>query len=347
MSSFDDDHNHDRSPRPQRGMSALAVLGAIALAVALVFVLAIGTLVGLRGGGSEESGNADSSPPRRAATTSTTTAPTSNTAARPASAVLDHAVHVKAGRATLLPPPVLDELEDAEVLDVTASGFLANATGAVVICEVGVGHGLRCGQGFPVRTDDSGRARFQYRVERRGACDRVGGCLLVVDVDDVRASARLVFGHRAPAPAGVTVTPSAGPAADDTVEVAVVNAEAGGKVVVMQCPADATETTACEPADGGAVTVGAGGTAVAMVTLASSARQLVVVDGDGVAVAPAVALQRRPGPAVDYDAARAIGGLLLAAVLATLAALLVRSTDWRAPAEAATPELDRASLSEG
>jgi hypothetical protein len=42
--------------------------------------------------------------------------------------------------------------------------------------------------------------------------------------------------------------------------------------------------------------------------------------------------------------ARLVAGLLVAAVLLGAAAFFARTTDWRKPTEAETPELDRAVL---
>jgi hypothetical protein len=47
---------------------------------------------------------------------------------------------------------------------------------------------------------------------------------------------------------------------------------------------------------------------------------------------------------VTYDVARLVAGLGLAALLLAVAAWLVRTTDWRPPTEADTPELDGATL---
>jgi hypothetical protein len=50
------------------------------------------------------------------------------------------------------------------------------------------------------------------------------------------------------------------------------------------------------------------------------------------------------GASVRYDAQKVVSGVLLAALLLLVAWLLARTTDWRKPTEADTPELDRAVL---
>ena len=50
------------------------------------------------------------------------------------------------------------------------------------------------------------------------------------------------------------------------------------------------------------------------------------------------------GPSARYDGRRVAAGLALAALLLLLAWRLVRTTDRREPAEASTPEMDRAVL---
>ena len=360
MSLFDDDHDAGRH-RGRRGAGGLAAAaGAVALAFVVVILLVGGTLIGLRGGAGEpdelreqreqaerreRAERAGMPAPRTVVTAaSTTIAPVASRA----EAVLDHTIRVTASGAALNPPPVLDRLQDGDVVDVRASGFLANASGMVSICESLERRASRCGHRFPVRTDDGGEARFQYQLDRDGACGRTSGCVLVVEVDEVRGLARLVFGDRATVPASVTVTPAARPAARAAVEVVVAGSTPGAAVVVVQCPAGVTTIAVCTRASGdGAVRVEDDGTAMLTAQLAPSTRQLVVVDESGLAIAPAVTVQRPPGLSVDYDAGRAVGGILLAVVLAAVAVVLVRSTDWRAPAEAATPELDAAPLTEG
>jgi hypothetical protein len=48
------------------------------------------------------------------------------------------------------------------------------------------------------------------------------------------------------------------------------------------------------------------------------------------------------GPGARYDTARLLMGLAIAAALLGLAFFLVRTTDWRKPTEADTPDLDAA-----
>jgi hypothetical protein len=43
---------------------------------------------------------------------------------------------------------------------------------------------------------------------------------------------------------------------------------------------------------------------------------------------------------VAYDASRLVAGLAIAALALGVAAWIVRTTDWRPPSEAGTPELD-------
>ena len=52
------------------------------------------------------------------------------------------------------------------------------------------------------------------------------------------------------------------------------------------------------------------------------------------------------GPAARYNPFRSLTGLAVALVLVALAFFLARTTDWRKPTEADTPELDRAVLTD-
>jgi hypothetical protein len=61
--------------------------------------------------------------------------------------------------------------------------------------------------------------------------------------------------------------------------------------------------------------------------------------------APVVPVTFAAGPSARYESARVLLGLALGCVLLAVALVLVRTTDWRKPTEADTPELDRAVLS--
>jgi hypothetical protein len=62
--------------------------------------------------------------------------------------------------------------------------------------------------------------------------------------------------------------------------------------------------------------------------------------------APVVSITFAAGPAARYNPFRSLTGLAVALVLLALAFFLARTTDWRKPTEADTPELDRAVLTE-
>jgi hypothetical protein len=341
MSLFDGSGD-DRTRGPWRGITA--GMAAVSVAVALLVVLALSAIVGLRSGGAfgtDDGGGDDDSVRRRAAPVVAPAAVTPTTIVPPVAPVV--AVHVVAGRHALAPPPVLDRVVDGDVVDVTASGFFADATGEVMVCRPEGAHARSstCGRGYPVRTDGRGRARFQYQLLHVAACGRDDGCTLVVDVDEVQGVARLVVGDEGPVPARVAAASSS--RGRDTVEVDVTGAVPGHTAAVLQCPARATATTACHRA-GRPMLVRPDGTAHTTVPLAPSTRRLVVVDGTGIVVAPPVTLRALRSPIVHYDPARVAAGILLAIALAALAIALVRATDWRPPAEAATPDLDQVSL---
>ncbi len=60
--------------------------------------------------------------------------------------------------------------------------------------------------------------------------------------------------------------------------------------------------------------------------------------------APVVPIAFAAGPAARYDPFRWSMGVAVALALLALAFLLARTTDWRKPSEADTPDLDRAVL---
>jgi hypothetical protein len=60
-----------------------------------------------------------------------------------------------------------------------------------------------------------------------------------------------------------------------------------------------------------------------------------------------VAIGFSEGPSAQYDARRWMAGLSIAGALLALAVYFARSTDWRKPTEADTPDLDAATFAEG
>ena len=71
---------------------------------------------------------------------------------------------------------------------------------------------------------------------------------------------------------------------------------------------------------------------------------MVVVDPRSAAPGTVAAFTFATGPGARYERNRLVIGLVVAFLLLALAAFLVRTTDWRKPSEADTPELDQATL---
>jgi hypothetical protein len=72
----------------------------------------------------------------------------------------------------------------------------------------------------------------------------------------------------------------------------------------------------------------------------------VVVDPRSAAPGAVAAFAFATGPGATYERGRLAIGLVVALVLLVLATFFVRTTDWRKPSEADTPELDRATFLE-
>ena len=236
----------------------------------------------------------------------------------------------------------VDRLEDGAVLVVRASGFDPHAAGTVAQCRLVLSGRTGCTNRFPVQFDGNGEARFQYLVGARvggAACGALDpACAVVVTGQGRAAVALTVFGGAAPQPPRVTVTPRSDLAAGDVVTVRVAGLPRGTEASAAQCVSGSRcRATATAVA-------GQDGVAVMRITIQEGEAAAVRVTA-GAAVAPvAAALSLASGPTAEYDPTRLAVGLAVAALLLLAAWALVRTTDWRAPREAATPELDHAVL---
>jgi hypothetical protein len=257
------------------------------------------------------------------------------------------------------PAAVVDRLPDRAVLLVTAKGFKPG-TGHVAQCRLDPERPLACVNRFPVEFDGDGTARFQYLVsDRVGPAGRCGAgqapCLVVVfgSHGERRASAFTVFHEAAPSPGLVAVEPRAGLSDGDVVTVRASGFPPATRLLAAQCPpGTGVDPGRCRRA--ASTTTGPDGDAVLRLTMRTG-------EVDGVACGP-----RRPcsvrvvaeapvvpvtvpvtfttGPSARYKGGRVAAGLALAALLLVLAWRLVRTTDWREPAAASTPEMDQAIL---
>lgn len=317
-----------------RAMAGGAVMAALAVA-AVVVVLAFGALVVGVGGGSDESpqwGPSDRESSERES-------PERGVVVRQ-SVTLDagEVVHLGA-RPTAdarLPLGVVPDVDGGDVLRIRVSGLAPGEGGRVEQCVMRGLDATDCHNRFPVQVGPEGVALFQYQLQRgRGACGPVDGCVVVVSDGEHVASAYTVFGAGPPEPAAVRLVPPGPYRAGQRVEVEVAGVPAGTEAGVVVCSAR------CDDVAPLAV---AGAVASAEVSLPGGCddrRCTLHVTGLGAAGAEAVVAFAAP-PGVRYDAARVAAGLALAFAFLAIAALLIRRTDWRAPSEAATPELDAA-----
>lgn len=234
---------------------------------------------------------------------------------------VDAIVRVDAAGGRLAPPTVLGAASAAgDVVEVRGSSFLAHATGVIAQCD-GL-WGKSCRNVFPVETDGAGRVRALYRI-----APTRGASTLVVEVDLDRAGARL---DGRPQP-----SVRAGPDG----KVRITGLPAGTAVTAALCGPHADAIDRCR-ADRRAI-ADADGLATVDLPGARRGEGVVVLDATGTALVDRVAVatpaaggDRQVGTEVDLDRRRLLVGLVLAALLATIAAVLVRATDWRVPAEA-------------
>jgi hypothetical protein len=233
----------------------------------------------------------------------------------------DAVVRVDASGGRLAPPVRLRSApEVGDVVEVLGSSFLAHATGVIAQCD-GL-WGRSCRNVFPVETDGAGRVRALYRIGPTAGADT-----LVVEVDLARGGA-VLDGRPPPAvrasAAGVVRITGLAP---------------GEPVTAALCEPGADTLERCRGSRG--TTADGSGRATTDLPDLRGREAVVVVDATGTPLVERVAVvtrstggDRDADVEVDLDRRRLVVGLALAALLATVAVVLVRATDWRAPAEA-------------
>ncbi len=262
--------------------------------------------------------------------------------------------------------PTVDRLAARSVLRIVAVGFEPNTTGTVEQCSAD-----GCANPFPVTFDIDGTARLEYLVndsfargfDRPTTCRAdEQPCVVHVHSDKGSAFLRTVFRDATPAPRRVSLRPNAGRIANNApVLVAVTGFVPGERVEAMLCAAPASfGSKHCgAPGPVAPFTIEADGTGrVAMkistghvgtggASCGRSARCSVVVSPPRASIPGAVLpITFAAGPGARYDGRRLLAGLSVAVLLAALAIVITRTTDWRKPTEADTPELDRAVLTD-
>jgi hypothetical protein len=262
-------------------------------------------------------------------------------------------------------PPHVDRLAAESVLRILAIGFEANATGTIEQCTA-----TSCGNRFPVVFDFQGVARLQYLVSASFAdadasptrC-RAADPPCAVHLRSQGSSAFLttVFGDAArPAPR-VTLEPNAALQDGAKVRVVATGFTPGEQLEASLCAApDTFGARRCGPPapvarleiDGEGrgetlLTVRTGRVGTERALCGRGTKCVIVVGRPRSRIpAPAVPVAFSAGPGVRYQPARWLMGIAIALVLLTLASLLIRTTDWRKPTEADTPELDRVVLAD-
>ncbi|MGH9189756.1 MAG: hypothetical protein ACRD0Q_06960 [Acidimicrobiales bacterium] len=338
----------------------MGAMAALAAGAALVLVIGAGFLVGgVRGPGGHSSppppGSRALAPPRA-------TIPVAPVEPSPLNLTVVVVRATEPGRFSA--DQAVDGLEPDTVIRVRAIGFDSFEKGVVEQCVLGLGQRTGCGSAFPVQFDEAGIADFQYRMRdsfTAGRC-RAGRptCLLRVGGSDSgrQGSTATVIGDRAP-PARVQVEPRTGLFDGQAIDVSVANVPANSEVVVLLCaPPGSYDVSRCG-APGRAKTfrvgrdgVGKGELVVRTGPLGTDSVPcgerrtcgVVVATSEGFVIAPATPIGFSRGPGAVYDAGRLAAGLLAAFVLLGIAVILVRTTDWTKPTEAATPRLDNADL---
>jgi hypothetical protein len=317
--------------RQQRQGAGLGAVMAIPVAVGAVIVVLLVVIVGVGGArssrGDDEGTTGVAAPDTHVATrVEGSGAGLSGPPAR-----LDGRVTIDGSASPLHAFPVV-AVHAGDVLDVRGHGFTGATTGVIAQCLRA--DARRCRNLVTVTTGQDGTLRSPYRVE--GAAS---GAVLVVEVDLDRAAARLDFRADGVARAGATLHAAGG-------RVTIRGVPPGEPVTLLGCPRGITSVDGC--ATIARPVAAADGTASVDLEDAyiTSGTQLALVDAARAVVAGPLDLAARPRPRPDVTLApgRVVSGLALAVLLIGVAVRLIRSTDWRAPTEAATPYLDAAAL---
>jgi hypothetical protein len=263
------------------------------------------------------------------------------------------------------PAPVIGRLPSRGILDISASGFPPSVTGRVEQCGV-----AGCANDFPITFDANGEARFQYLAHEdfgrafslSSACRSDDPpCVVRVSASGRTAYLTTVFRDPAPEPRRVVLTPGAGGLVDGApVRVTATGFNAGEEVQAMLCAApDTSGPTRCgAPGPVAPFTIRSDGTGATTLVLregrvgsggarcgrGSQRCGVVVVNTRSAGPGAVAAFTFDAGPGASYERNRLALGVAVALCLLALAVFLVRTTDWRKPSEADTPELDRASL---
>lgn len=235
---------------------------------------------------------------------------------------------------TLPGSSVVGDLRDGEVVELTVQNATGHATGHVRQCVRTQERLAPCWNPFPVQFDSDGAARVQYQLDAR-ECPTEVGCVIAVDVDGTRTVAHTIFGAPAPPPPHVELSPPGPYVEGDLVTVVVSNVAPLLAVGISYCDPRCADRTSVAADDLGhaTTTVQVGGRCpcCGIAVLAGVTETFVT-------------LRFAPTPTPHYHPTRLAGGLAAAAVLLILAWLIIVTTDWRPPSEAATPDLDAADL---
>jgi hypothetical protein len=253
--------------------------------------------------------------------------------------------------------PRVGDLADGDVLDVDVTGFEPGTNGIVRQCERAAS--TSCRNPYPVRFDDSGAARFQFRVVRTidGPCRR---CSVELAAGDEIAKVDLWFDQPAPRFGQVNVDPSFDIASGDVLDVRVRDFPPGVEGQVVLCGVPAIDGHDRCGAVGGPTTLRVGddgsGRAQFVVRSGEVGRDrvecgrgstcAVAVLVDGVAVASTRPIEFADPDGAEYQPSRLIGGLVAAAALLLVAFVFHRRTDWAPVGEVAAPEIDAAEYAD-
>jgi hypothetical protein len=318
------------SDRRGRVVMVVAVIGGVLVVLTAPLGLVLGDI-------RNDHDRDDSSPATTTVSEPTTTTMVLADAPAPPTRDADVTLSAVPDGSAPTPSPVVSLPRGRTTALVKVAGVGRDVSGRMYACRSG-----ECFEAVPVRSDSTGVAHAVLPLDPALArcATAADGCVLVIDTGR-RTIARIASRDAARGPR-LDVEPTSGVRAGDEVRVALEAFPRDASVAVAQCGPVRNGEPGCS-AHGLVLTTDGDGRATTQLTISGGRGDradggcrrgtrcyIVVRSGDGLVLATSSQLRLAATATADYDGARVAGGLALAALLGSVAVLLLRTTNWRA-----------------